>query len=82
MDRLQNIIRKYGTNIKRKSRKCAEKIRKHACLLCLAPSVLLAAVISFGVYRQADAAEQARNPGAFGSGSGEISCACQQRQCR
>ena len=59
MDRLQNIIRKYGTNIKRKSRKCAEKIRKHACLLCLAPSVLLAAVISFGVYRQADAAEQA-----------------------
>ena len=36
-----------------------EKIKARAWLLCLVPSVLLAAVITVGAYRQADAAEQA-----------------------
>ena len=35
-----------------------------------------------GLYRQADAAEQAALQDAFGSGGGEISCAGEQRQCR
>ena len=36
-----------------------EKIKARAWLFCLVPSVLLAAVITVGAYRQADAAEQA-----------------------
>ena len=56
------------------------KVEKHAVKICFVLAVILASMITSGIYFRVDAAAQEKLQGASGAGSAAFPCARQQRQ--